>query len=88
VVDLLITTGPVAPASAPIAARPFSRTGSADLSKSSQDSAEFGNIPYNVRGAARGRNQSELPLEHYWFASRWSLTSCQEASFDAFAEQS
>ena len=26
--------------------------------------------------AARGRNQSELPLEHYWFASRWSLNSC------------
>ena len=27
--------------------------------------------------AARGRNQSELPLEHDWFASRWSLDSHQ-----------
>ena len=26
----------------------------------------------------RGRNQSELPLEHDWFASRWSLDSCQK----------
>jgi hypothetical protein len=27
--------------------------------------------------AARGGNQSELPLEHDWFTFRWSLNSCR-----------
>ncbi len=36
---------------------------------------------------ARGRNQSELPLEHNWFASRWSLNSRLKWKFQAFVDQ-
>jgi hypothetical protein len=36
--------------------------------------------------AARGRSQSELPLEHNWFASRWSLNLARNTN--TFVEQS